>query len=103
MGECEEIQGEAGECRPNTNAERSFEKQVVVNFAKINFVTKAIDRPPVSQFIREITRATEEDRKRRYAMRLCHVGCLFLVGGWNKDTKLTFYQQGVKAAKTEAA
>ena len=71
VGECEEIQGEAGECRPNTNAERSFEKQVVVNFLKINFVTKAIGRPPVSQFIREITRATEEDRKRRYAMHLC--------------------------------
>ena len=27
----------------------------------------ATTRPPVSEFIREITRATEEDRKRRYS------------------------------------
>ena len=73
MGECQQVSGEAGECRPNTNTERSFEKQVDRSPKKTNAAKKTLNlmtattRPPVSEFIREITRATEEDRKRRYS------------------------------------
>ena len=74
MGECQQVSGEAGECRPNTNTERSFEKQVdrspkkqmLLKKQKMLNLMTATTRPPVSEFIREITRATEEDRKRRY-------------------------------------
>ena len=63
----------------------------------------ATTRPPVSEFIREITRATEEDRKRRYlslSNTRKYYPKLSMVVKPRYDTKFT---QGGEAAKTKTA
>ena len=63
----------------------------------------ATTRPPVSEFIREITRATEEDRKRRYSSLSNTIKYYPILSMVVKPRYGTKFTQGGEAAKTKTA